>query len=69
MNHDHSTGWSMGRMGLIMLLCCLVPLAAVLILPALGLSLGSFGPLLIVVLCPLLMVAMVWAMKPHSPKQ
>jgi hypothetical protein len=59
----------MGRMGLVMLLCCLVPLAALVILPALGLSLGSFGPLLIAVLCPLLMVAMMWAMKPHSPKQ
>jgi Protein of unknown function (DUF2933) len=63
MNHDHSNG--MGKHMLLMLICCLVPIALILAVSALGISLGPLSGLLpyaLVLLCPLMMIFMMRGM-------
>lgn len=63
MNHDHSLG--MGKHMLLMLICCLVPIALVAAVSFFGLSLGPFQPLIPYVaalMCPLMMIGMMWMM-------
>ena len=63
MNHDNSQG--MGKHMLIMLVCCLVPLALILAVSVFGLSLGALSGLLpyaLVLLCPLMMIFMMRGM-------
>ena len=63
MNPDHSHG--MGKHMLIMLLCCLVPLALILAVSLFGLSLGPLQALLpyaLVLLCPVMMILMMRGM-------
>ena len=63
MNHNNSQG--MGKHMLIMLACCLVPLALILAVSVFGLSLGALSGLLpyaLVLLCPLMMIFMMRGM-------
>ena len=63
MNHDHSNG--MGKHMLIMLACCLVPIALIVAVSVFGLSLGGltpFVPYALVLLCPLMMIFMMRGM-------
>lgn len=63
MNHDHSQG--MGKHLLLMLICCLVPLALILAVSVFGVSLGGLSGLLpyaLVLLCPLMMIFMMRGM-------
>ena len=63
MNHDNSQG--MGKHMLLMLVCCLVPLALILAVSVFGLSLGALSGLLpyaLVLLCPLMMIFMMRGM-------
>jgi len=63
MNHDQSQG--MGKHMLLMLVCCLVPLALILAVSVFGLSLGALQPLVpfaLVLMCPLMMVFMMRGM-------
>lgn len=71
MNHDHK------KHLLIMLACCLVPLALILSMGIFGLSLGalpSLIPFALVLICPLLMIFMMRGLghdhsnAPHSTK-
>jgi hypothetical protein len=63
MNHDHSNG--MNKHMLLMLLCCLIPIALIV---AVGVLRPSFGPLsaflpyALVLLCPLMMFFMMRGM-------
>ncbi|SET05675.1 hypothetical protein SAMN05660297_01245 [Natronincola peptidivorans] len=48
--------------GLLMLLCCLIPILAILLLPRLGLELGPIGrlaPYAMLLICPLMHVGMM----------
>ncbi len=66
-NHDTSTstspssssGHSMGRMGLLMALCCLAPLAAILAIGVFGIPRSSVLYFAAALLCPLMMVFMM----------
>ena len=63
MNHDHSNG--MGKHMLLMLICCLVPIALIVAVSVLGLSFGPLSALLpyaLVLLCPLMMIFMMRGM-------
>jgi len=63
MNHDNSQG--MGKHMLIMLACCLIPIALILAVSVFGLSLGALTPLLpyaLALLCPLMMIFMMLGM-------
>ena len=63
MNHDNSQG--MGKHMLLMLVCCLVPLALILAVSVFGLSLGALQPLVpfaLALLCPLMMIFMMRGM-------
>jgi len=63
MNHDHSNG--MGKHMLLMLICCLVPIALIVAVSVLGISLGPLSGLLpyaLVLLCPILMFFMMRGM-------
>lgn len=60
MNHNHS------KHMLVMLACCLVPLALVLAVSVFGLSLGAlqpFVPYVLALMCPLMMIGMMWGMR------
>lgn len=48
--------------GLIMLLCCLVPLALVFAVSVLGIPLGSLGTFALVLMCPLMHILMMRGM-------
>ncbi len=63
MNHEHSNG--MGKHMLLMLICCLVPIALIVAVSVLGLSFGPLSALLpyaLVLLCPLMMIFMMRGM-------
>ncbi len=63
MNHDHSQG--MGKHMLLMLICCLVPIALIVLVGTLGLSLGPLQPLIpyvFALMCPLMMILMMKGM-------
>jgi hypothetical protein len=63
MNHDNSQG--MSKHMLIMLVCCLVPIALIVAVSLFGFSLGSLTPLLpyaLALMCPLMMIFMMRGM-------
>ncbi len=63
MNHDHSNGT--GKHMLLMLICCLVPIALILIVSVFGLSLGGLTPFIpyaLALMCPLMMIFMMRGM-------
>lgn len=63
MNHDNSQG--MGKHMLLMLVCCLVPLALILAVSVFGLSFGALQPLVpfaLALMCPLMMIFMMRGM-------
>ncbi|AOY77764.1 DUF2933 domain-containing protein [Clostridium formicaceticum] len=48
--------------GILMLLCCLIPLVAILLLPRLGMELGPLGrlaPYAIFLICPIMHIGMM----------
>lgn len=55
-----------GKHGVIMLLCCLVPLAAIFMVSVLGISLSSLGTTALVLLCPLMHLFMMRGMGGHN---
>ncbi len=64
MNHDHSQG-GMGKHILIMLICCLVPIALIAAVSVFGLWLGPLQglvPYVAALMCPLMMIGMMWMM-------
>ncbi len=63
MRHDHSGG--MGKHMLLMLICCLVPLALIVAVGTFGLSLGPLQglvPFAAALMCPLMMIVMMRGM-------
>ncbi len=63
-------GHSGNRHMMIMVLCCLIPLAAVFLVSVMGISLNSIGTAALVLLCPLLHIFMMRGMMGHgSSKQ
>lgn len=63
MNHDNSQG--MSKHMLIMLVCCLVPIALIVAISVFGFSLGSLTPFLpyaLALMCPLMMIFMMRGM-------
>lgn len=68
MNHQNHNG---KKYGVLMLLCCLIPIVAVGILPRLGLELGPIGrlaPYAMFLLCPLMHIGMVIGMLKNNSK-
>ncbi len=64
MNHDPSNG--MGKHTLLMVVCCLVPLALIGAVSVFGISLGALTPLIsyaAALLCSLMMIRMLWMMR------
>ncbi len=61
--NQHSTS---GKHGLIMALCCLIPLAAIFLVSVLGIPLSSLATVALVLLCPLLHILMMRGMGGHS---
>lgn len=53
---------------MIMLLCCLIPLAALFLVSVLGIPLSSLGTIALVLLCPLLHILMMRGMMGHGSK-
>jgi len=67
-NHNHNGK----KHGLLMLLCCLVPILAVVLLPRLGLNLGPIGklaPYAMFLLCPLMHIGMMIGMSKGNKKE
>ena len=65
MNHNHSQGGGHTTHLILMLLCCLIPIALILAVSIFGLSLGPLAPYLpfaMVILCPLMMFFMMRGM-------
>jgi nitrate reductase NapE component len=61
MNHNHTDTKHL----LIMLACCLIPIALIIVVGAFGFSLGALTPLLpfaLVLMCPLMMIFMMRGM-------
>ncbi|WP_026475914.1 hypothetical protein [Alkaliphilus transvaalensis] len=72
-NHNHGK-----KHGMLMLLCCLVPLLLLALLPRFGVNLGPLGryaPFAMVLICPLMHIGMMFFMFKgnkedcHSEKQ
>jgi len=70
MNQDHSQG--IGKHMVLMLICCLVPIALIAAVSIFGLSLGPLQPLIpyvAVLMCPLMMIGMMWMMRGNNGNQ
>ena len=68
MNHQNRKGKSHG---ILMLLCCLVPILVVLILPRLGFELGPIGrlaPYAMFLICPIMHIGMMRAISKGNKK-
>ncbi len=66
MNHDqHSDGMS-GKHGLIMLLCCLIPIVAIVAIVLFGLPFNTVLFVGLLLLCPLLHIFMMRGKGGHS---
>ena len=65
MNHNHSSNGGNASHMLLMLLCCLIPIALIAAVAIFGISLGAltlYLPFAIVLLCPLMMFFMMRGM-------
>ncbi len=51
---------------LIMLLCCLTPLAAIFAVSVLGIPLGNLAPVAMLILCPLMHILLMRGMAGHN---
>lgn len=66
MDRDHNTGGMSGRHGLIMLLCCLIPVAAIAAITLFHIPLSTVLVAGLLLLCPLSHVFMMRRMGGHS---
>lgn len=73
MNHQNHKGKSHG---FLMLLCCLIPIIAILFLPRLGVGLGlglgpigRFAPYAMFLICPLMHIGMMRTMSKGNKKE
>lgn len=69
MNHQNHKGKGHG---FLMLLCCLIPLLAIVLLPRLGIQLGpigKFAPYAMFLLCPIMHIGMMLAMSKGNKKE
>ncbi|ABR49414.1 hypothetical protein Amet_3277 [Alkaliphilus metalliredigens QYMF] len=58
MNHNHGGK----KHGMLMMLCCLIPLVAIVLLPRLGFELGPIGrfaPYALFLICPIMHIGMI----------
>ncbi len=46
-----------------MILCCLIPIAAIIVVRVMGISLGYWSTALLFLLCPLSHIVLMWAMR------
>ncbi len=66
MNHDHNEGGMGGKHGLIMLLCCLIPVVAIVAIRLFRVPLNSALFVGMLLLCPLLHILMMRGMTRHD---
>ena len=67
MNHDHNEDGMSGKQGLIMLLCCLIPVVAIVAIRLFHVPLNSALFVGMLLLCPLLHILMMRGMVRHRP--
>ncbi len=52
----------------LMILCCLIPIAAIVAVRVMGIQLGTWSTALFLILCPLSHIVLMWAMRHDDQK-
>ena len=66
MNHDHQQRGMSSRHGLLMLICCLIPIIAIAAIRLLNIPLNGVLYVVLLLLCPLSHVLMMSGMRKHQ---